>query len=275
MAMRRMRRFRRRSRPFRRSTLRRSRFSGRKRSRFDGFAASTDVNTARINFKRKRFNPKRYRRQLWRASESAQKFRSNNIGTTLLANAASPQQGQVYWLACVPDAGGGARFWQVAGGLITNNDTPATTDFGGGDLFIRGGVCTLTISTALANTQAVKVIVWRARTTVNGNIPSNPYTVSQGWDPSLPDPALLATDPNRDVYKLYKAFGMMEVMLTPGQMFSRSFKLRSQKIDQDQWIGLRSRDFWIIYVQNPISVSAQALNAVASWNLAFTADRIA
>lgn len=248
---------------------------GRRRVLRDTFQATSDINRGGFNFKRKRFSPRKWARDNWKASESAQKFRSHNAIPSLFATPAPYQQCAVYFAARVPDSGGGNRFWQVAGGLVTNNDVPATTDYGGGDLFIRGGVSRIQVSNSVANDNPVKVVTWLARTTVNGNIPTNPFTVSHGWDPSLPDPALLATDPNRDVYKLYKFWGCQETMLKPGESFERAVKIRSQKIDQDQWIGLRGRDFWIILVQSTTGATADQVQVSFAWNLSFTADRIA
>lgn len=246
---------------------------GRRRVRRDYFQATSDINRGGFNFLRKKRLPyKVWAKRMFKSSDVQQKYRSNNSIPGSASAAVTPQQQNIYISAIVPDSGGGNRFWQVAGGLVTNNDTPTTTDFGGGDLFIRGGVCRICFNNN--GNENVKVTTWRLKTTVNGGLPTTPFVTSQGWDPSLPDPALLSTDPNRDVYKLYKFWGAREVMLKPGESFERAEKIRAQKVDQDQWINLRSRDFWCIAVENIENITATTLNIVQSWNLSFTGDRV-
>ncbi|UBJ25904.1 capsid protein [Red panda feces-associated circular DNA virus 14] len=276
MAMRRPRRVLRRSRrrPLRRSrpTLRRT---FRKRTVRDRFQATSDINRGGWNFvKKPRLSYSQYRRKLWDSSNSEHKYRSNNCLPFTLVTGSFPQQMTVYWAARTFDSGGGNRFWQPAGGLVTGNEVPTTTDFGGGDIFVRGGVHRIAFSALSSNTHPTRVITWLCRTTSNGNIPSNPFVVSQGWDPSLPDPALAATSPDRDVYRFYKFWGCQETMLKPGESFERSVPHKCQKIDQDQHINLRERDFWIIAVQNPATTAGNTVAAMISWNLSFTADRV-
>ncbi|AXH77841.1 MAG: putative capsid protein [Himalivirus chandais] len=274
MAMRARRRFARRSRPFRRSRVRRRVIRRKPRTVRDRYQATSDINRGGWNFRRKRFNPRAARRANWRASEAAQKYRSNNAEDLDIPTAAFTQQQSVNFIAFPYDQSGGQRFWQVAGGLITNNDTPATTDFGGGDLFIRGGSTRFQITNSAVNTGAVRVTTWLAKTTVNGGIPISGFIASQGWDPSLPDPALAATDPNRDVYKLYKFWGCQESMLKPGESMERIAPIPSMKVDQDQWINNRGRPFLIVALQRLGIDGAILCDVNLSFNLSFTADRV-
>lgn len=273
MAMRRMRRFRRRSRPFRRTTLRRRYGRKRPRSLRDRFQATSDINRGGWNFKRKRFNPKAYRKALWRSSEAGQKYRTANAVASILATPLNRFNMNAYWIARIQDSGGGSRFWQDAGGLYVGNEVPVTTDFGGSDLFIRGGVTRILFSNPIGGFP-VRVCTWLAKTTQNGTPPANPFGVPQGWDPSLPDEALLPTDPNRDVYKFYTFWGAQDTILKPGEVFERSVPIKAQKVDQDQWINTRGRDFWIVAVQNVATNNTLSVDCTTSWNASFTGDRV-
>lgn len=258
----------------RRTGGRRRRVFGRKFKTFDKFTASSSVNRGGIRYgKKPRFNPRKWRLNMWKASETQQKYRSNNAITAALTSAATQQQGNVHVFAMVQDAGGGSRFWQPAGGLVTGNEVPATVDFGGSDLFVRGGSNRILFTNNNA-TLTLRVITWRGHISKNGAVPVNPFVASQGWDPSLPNPALLATDPERDVWKNYKFWGAQDVILKPNESFERSERIPTHKIDQDQWVNNRSRNFWFVFIQNTNTAVAAPLQVTTSWNLAFTGDRV-
>lgn len=257
----------------RRTGGRKRRVFGKKYRTFDHFAATSNINRGGIRFgKKPKFNAKQWRKRMWRASETQQKYRSNNAINASLISAAAANQMNIHIFALVQDSGGGNRFWQPAGGLVTGNEVPATIDFGGSDLFVRGGSNRITFTNN--NTSVMRIITWRGHIGKNGIVPTNPFVVSQGWDPSLPNPALLATDPERDAWKNYKFWGAQEVMLKPQESFERCERVPAQKIDQDQWVNNRSRNFWFVAVQN-ITANV-AINAIVntSWNLAFTGDRV-
>nr|QJI53707.1 MAG: capsid protein [Cressdnaviricota sp.] len=280
MAMRRMRRRSVRSRPYR-STLRSRTPYGRKRtfarrSVKDRFQATSDINRGGWNFRKKpKFNARRWKKQLWDASSAAQKYRSNNSVTFAVIDsnsAAVVAQKRVYFTARTRDAAG-ARFYQTAGGLVDIDGVSVTTTFGGGDLFIRGGQNTIQFANAAASPSAIKVETWLVRTTDNGGPPANPFDASLTWDPSLPDAALAPGDPNADVWKFYKFWGMSSTMLKPGEVFERTVPIRPQKIDQDQHINNRNRDFWCYTIQSMSAAGVNPLIITSAWNLSFTGDR--
>ena len=192
MAMRRMSRFRRRSRPFRRTTLRRpSRLrapqTGRSGQKDSYLTATGGSSAGGWNYKRKRFNKKRWVRQLRTASDALQKHRSNNALPFILPSAIVSQQMRVNFYAGITEPAA-TGFWQTAGGLVVLDGDTAATDFGGGDLYIRGGKCTITITNLSANGSIIKLRTWKIRTTGNGAVLASNFVVSQDWDPSLPDP---------------------------------------------------------------------------------------
>ena len=270
MAMRRMRRSSRRSRPFRRSVVRKSGFRKRKfvtgaPGRHDPSISSSLLNPGAWDYKRKRFNPRAQRRKLVAASNASSKHRSvqSVTGTAVSAIALGTQN--VFFRAAIEDAGAGFRFWETLGGLVTQDGDSVTTAFGGGDLFIRGGKV---IHSFYNNgTVSVKLRTWEARTTKNGGIPSNPAGAVTGWDPSYPLGA------SEDASRLYRFFKEITVILKPGESWERTTFVRAQKVDQTLWIANQDRDFFIYSLENLQSIVATSLQVVSAYNLTFTGDR--
>nr|QTE03371.1 MAG: capsid protein [Grus japonensis CRESS-DNA-virus sp.] len=237
----------------------------------DKYAATSSINRGGTLFRKKPFNPRVWRRRLQSASDASPHYRSNNALPFSFSSALVIQQAIVHMIAMVPDAGGGNRFWETAGGLVRQDNLPLATDFGGGDLFLRGGKCNLSLVNN--TTVLLKIRVWKGKTTENGTFLSTPsVAVADSWDPSLPTDLLGA----QDTWRLYKIFWNQEYLLKPTEGVSLTHYLRARKIDQDSWINLRSREFWIVSVQNLATNAAVTMSAVsASWNLSFSADRIA
>jgi hypothetical protein len=206
------------------------------------------------------------------SSDALYKHRSNNAIPEILATPAVVQQGNVYFLPCIADlAVPGSQFWTTGGGLVIKDFDDGFTSFGGGNLFVRGGKASLTMTNLAANTAPVKVTSWRARTTINGNVLASPFVASQSWDPSLPDPAGAAV--NADTYKFYKFWDSKEIILKPGETFERTTFIKAQKVEQTNFSSFISRDIWIIMLQNPMTNAAQNIETVHSHNISFTADR--
>jgi len=281
MAMRRMSRrsrFSRRSRPIRRTTLRR-RFTksvnniGRAGNK-DRYLTSTSGSSAGgWNYKRKRLNKRAWVRRMQAASNAEQKHRSNNALPFTFPSALVRQQQRVFFVPIITDINA-SPFWTAAGGLVNNDGDTVATDFGSGDLYLRGGKGTIsftnTLATNINNGPSLKVRTWRARTTAFGIPLSTPFVVSQDWDPTLPDPAL----GNQDTWRLYTILDNVDVILKSGETYERSAPLRQMKIDQSAHLSNQSREFWIIAVGN-MSTNVQAdLQVVTSHNLSFTGDRV-
>lgn len=272
MAMRRMRRS-------RRAPVRRNRFRSRKgfgrrriigRTAFgrgkDGIMSTTLMNTGAWNYKRKRFNPRLARRRMIAASDASSKSRTYATITGTASTGVAVGSQNVYFRALVEDAAGGLRFWQAGGGLVFQDGGSATTDFGGNDLFVRGG----RVSHSFHNNSVVdiKLRTWVAKTSRNGSIPTNPVAVPSAWDPSLPTTSLV-----EDIYRLYSFRDELSVIIKPGEAWERTSFVAPQKVDQSLWIANQNRDFFIYSLENMTSAVAATLQVVANYNLTFTGDK--
>jgi hypothetical protein len=233
----------------------------------DKFASSSLINAGGWNYKRKKFNPRAARRKLISASDAQQKHRSmfSVTGTAVTGVALGTQN--VYFRAAIEDAGGGLRFWQTGGGLVVKDGDSPTTSFGGGDLFIRGGL----VSHSFHNNGVVdvKLRTWRARTTKNSSVPPNPAATSSAWDPSIPLTGATIEDPINQ----FKFWDEVSVFLKPGEVWERKWFQRAEKIDQTTWIANADREQIIYSLENMTSIVASTIQVVASYNLSFTGDR--
>lgn len=267
MAMRARRRFStRRRRPFsRKRVFRKKRFASGSGGRHDVTLGSSLMNQSAWDYKRKPFNKRKFVRRLKAASDAATHHRSIASVTGVATTAIVLGQQNVFFRALVEDAGGGLRFWQTAGGLVTADGDTATTSFGGGDLFLRGGLCKHSFHNN--GVVDVKLRTWVGRTTLNGQFPAAAFSVSNAWDPSVTPVGF--NDP-RDKYSFRKE---MTVILKPGEAWERADFVGAQKIDQDQWINNLNRDIFIYSLENMTSVVASTLQVVANYNLSFTGDR--
>lgn len=266
--------YRRRSRVMRRTTLRRRKsYGGFKRRRIDKYMTSTGGSSAgHVNFRRKRYNARRYALQKRRASDHEAHHRSNNALVFSLNSANVPQQQNVNFIACISDyIGVNAGFWQTANGLVLNDGDNLLTGFGGNDLFIRGGITTLTITNPIESPRPVKVRTWRARTSSNSSLANTTsFITSQDWDPSLVNPLT----PDSDPWKLYKFWSNVDVILKPGETYERRDYLKARKVDQSVHNAFQDRDFWIIGLQNLVSTAVLQPVVIVSHNLSFVGDRV-
>lgn len=279
MAMRRMshrRRLSRRSRPLRRTTLRRRSRGvnniGRSGNKDQYLTSTAGSSAGGWNYKRKRLNKRAWVRRMQAASNAGQKHRSNNALQFTFNTALVRQQQRVFFVPCITDTVANP-FWTTLGGLVVNDGDSATTSFGDGDLYLRGGKSTLTLTNTLTaninNGDSVKVRTWRCRTTTFGVPLATPFIVSQDWDPTLPDPAL----GNTDTWRLYKILDNVDVILKANETYERSTVLRSMKVDQSAHLANQSREFWIVSVGNISNNVATNIQAITSHNLSFTGDR--
>lgn len=240
----------------------------------DKYMTSTGGSSAgHVNFKRKRFNARAFAVQRRKASDHEAHHRSNNaLNFGSIGTAAVPQQQNVNFLSCISDyIGLTPGFWQTSNGLVLNDGDDLLSNFGGNDLFLRGGITTLTITNPSEAARSIKVRTWRARTTPNSSLANTTsFITSQDWDPSLVN----AATPDSDPWKLYKFWDNVDVILKPGDTYERRDFLKARKIDQSVHNAFQNRDFWIVALQNMTSNSVIQPVIIISHNLSFTGDRV-
>lgn len=237
----------------------------------DSYLTSTHGSSAGgWNYKNKRLNKRKFRRERQIASDAAQHHRSNNCIAGVYGSALATQQGRISFIPVIADTIPNPSFWQTTGGLVVADGDTAATDFGGGDLWIRGGKATITLSNPMTSANVMKYRTWRCRTTALGLPPSNLFVASQDWDPSLPDVALATYD----AWRYYKFFDNVDYITQPGETVERSIVLLPRKIDQTGHQASQNRDFWIVQTQNLTAGTNQNTNVLISHNLTFTGDRV-
>lgn len=281
MAMRSRRRVVRRRRPFvrRRRNVMRSRRSGAGSSKWTG--AIGYGRPGSNNFRKKKFSKSAFKRRMKIASDSMDKHRSNAaLFFNTVVTPSSPTAMNLYMFQMIQDTTA-VPFWTTAGGLVPRHGDSATTDFGGGDLFIRGGTSLLTLqnSSGAGSTSGgtIKVMTWRARTLAYGspNILSTPGTgavVPVSWEPSLP---YSTVDPYVDPYRLYHFSDEMTFFLKPGEVVERTAYIAAQKINQFAFgTDKNYRDFWIVCLQNVGTNTALSFTPTIGHNITFTGDRV-
>lgn len=234
----------------------------------DAFGASSATNKAGWNYKKQRTNGN-WKRELWKDSDAALKYRSNNSGAFALTTPSAPDDGSVNFIPMIFD-GAANPFWTIGGGTV-QMDTGTAPTFAA-KLFIRGGISTFVFTNLTV--RPIFLRTWRCRSTVNGSVPTAAFTVAQGWDPSLPNPALPVTSLERDVWKNYKFWGNVDTLVETGKSIERTAKIRASRVDMDAHVNGRSRDFWVFYVQNPWDGTTVTAGVTVSHNLTFTGDRL-
>jgi len=236
----------------RRPTFRRT---GRKRTRY------ADPGGAHVNFsgyRKKRFNKRRWTRQLWNASNVSTHYRSilATAGTlTTVANTI------VTSYALVPLVSN--LFWTTSGGAQDSIGIAANAR-----IFIRGGVSHLRVGVATGVT--VNIRVWCLRTTANGQTavtatPTNPGDIlspnSYAWDPTNLS----------DFFKYYKVWKTWEAVVVSGSSMSFNTKVLSQKIDTDQFSDGSARDYYLIGATSATGATS-SVAITYSDNISFSVD---
>jgi len=242
------------------------------------------------NYRRKRVSRRTIKRRRIAASDAALHHRSTNTTVAAFNTAVSVGTSAVHFMFLVPDnvVSGTTRggFWTTVGGLIPRHGDSTATDFGNGDLFIRGGKSTLVVTNLSAQPgfaagAPILVRTWRGRTKTRPSSPLFPQlgvgattaAVRGGWDPSIPTQSGSTIDD--DPYRQFSFWDMKTIHLESGQSFERIAFIRSQKVSPDTWWNDNGfRDFWIIMVQTLVNGSAAPYQWQVTDNLSFSGDRV-
>lgn len=233
------------------------------------FTSSVNQDVGTLNYRRKPLNKALWKKRLWNASNASVKYRSNNSFLFTLASATAQQLVEVHALLALNDSSTPNRFWETAGGLLDTSGASVTTDFGNGDIFIRGGTYTITFT----NTTGVvfNINIWDARSKENGSLITTPFSASRGWDPSLQDVALVG---DQDITRFYNFWNQRSVLLNPDESVQFTRKIMPCKIQESNWINFRMRDLWLMSIGNLTTAAAANVSVTTAFNLSFTADRI-
>lgn len=253
-------------------TSKRRRTNGAHRVRKDFQASTGGAGVMRSGFRRKRRLGRRaYKRKLFNASSDQFKFRSvlSSVATDLTP--VNIRQGNVQILRMVTD-NTTTGFWEINGGLVPRHDT-GTAGFGNGDLFIRGGLASITVYCGGA--VPLTLTIWKIHTKADANLTMFPSAVQMGWEPSLPTfgVAVDAAGATEDPWRQYSFWGAETVILQPGQTFTRTAPLKTGKISKRQWLTGLNRDYWMYMISDMDDGVASSVTILRTHNLSFTGDR--
>lgn len=235
--------------------------------------------------RKRRLSRKAYRRKLYNASTDAVKFRSYNCFNYTVQ---TPVNLTLSVLGVFPMIGDTVAnpFWKTAGGLVSKHFEGAVTDFANDDLFVRGGMST--VSFLNTGTLPMTLTLWKLRTKAQSTLAMFNYTppggtttsvnVTLGWDPTLPTgfPTTPSTDgATEDWWRNYKFWGQETVILQPSQTFTRVSRIRSGKMSVRAFEANDLRDFWLYQITDQDGAVQDNLTVTVSFNLSFTGDRTA
>lgn len=201
--------------------------------------------TALSMFRRKPFSARKYRSVLWKDTQSMPHYRS------LLANSAAygtNGTGASNLLADIQcdfplQYANVNSFWTTAGGLIQADVSITAPVFNQSSIVIRGGSLWYafqnteaeTESTAFGDSMRLKFWFCYSNKSNPISVPAQfPTAQSTSWDPTcLPDFS----------QRYGKVYYATEVLLKPGDVFEFKRKLKTQKVDNEQFLDGGSQPF--------------------------------
>lgn len=260
--------------PFRRTVRRRrtGRFKRSNRTTRSGTVrtAYTAANS-NITFKKKRFNRRRWKRDLYKHTQFKQTFRSLNNSANLLTvpsvtvginNAVFSVFNGVLGTSAVP-------FWTVAGGAIPVDQAGVVPVFSPSSIILKGGMSKIVITSG-QSPDALRVKVWavwaKSRPDYTNNVPGNGSLLPSDWDPTL----------HPDFHESFTMLFGREVLLLPGSRpMELSYRYKCRKIDTDEFaIEGGNQLLWFVLVTEVGASDAlgSVVTVVTSHNLAFVGD---
>jgi len=241
----------------------------RKRYRGRGTSILGNVSkpSAVIQFKRRRFRPKAYKRRIWNDTLYTTHFRSVLDNAFVAQTQLQTARANGFVVQAVQ-----APFWQVAGGAQPANVGGSVPDFSN-DITLRGGLIRVSCTNeSNVDTIRVKVFLVKTNKFPNNTIitTANMTNISSMWDPTV-------VAGNREYGKVIYA---REAMLMPdSQPFECFYKLGVQKIDQDDWVTNYGNAYtWLVLICKmnitEFVAAVQNVRVVWSHNLSFSGDAI-
>lgn len=266
-------------RPSKRGRFMRRRF--RRRGRKNVLAWNAEKgSTYSIRFRKRRIRPRRWRRMIYRETESQTHWRSvfatsaftdpGNPAGTVLNTPNNLTQVNVAFCRALARTAVPEHFWDAGGGAQPK-------DFGGvvpafsGDAVIRGGYARVTIAPTLSDTEALFIRVYAVwAPNLNGlaaEINDLQVTKSKDWEPSV----------FPDFTKIGKILYSRETIARPGDNpFTVVHRLKPQKVDRNRFQAGHLQLWWLIMVgkasETEAVPTAKSVSVTRSFNMSFVMD---
>lgn len=226
--------------------------------------------SSNITYKKKRFNRRRWKRDLYKHTQFKQTFRSLNNGSfNVPVGSITGVNNAVFALANGVIGGGVTPFWTVAGGAIPVDQAGVVPIFSPSSIILKGGMSKLTVTNnGLVDTIRAKVwAVWaKSRPDYTNNVPATLSNVPNDWDPTV----------HPDFHESFTVLFGREVLLLPGSRpMELSYRYKCRKIDTDEF-GIEGGQqlIWMMTFSETGNGDAIGTNVtvINSHNLAFVGD---
>lgn len=212
-----------------------------------------------LGFRGKKTSRRAYKKHLWDSSTFTTHYRSGNAITSTHATLASVVDGPVNGFNMLRY---GVPFWTTGGGAITPDTGIAMPPLAGGNVVLRGGVWTMSISNT--GDHDITVRMFQGWTVDKPTFsPYEPSTNGRGWEPST------SPDFTRFVAKIYKT---SESIVQPGESWTFGGRLKLQKIDVAQYTLEGRCPIIYLHVYNTGVPIAVGYRVTSTYNLSFTMD---
>lgn len=235
----------------------RKRRTGSKTKDFNSFATKG----ANLGFRGRKTSRRTYKKFLWDSTLFKTHYRSIFTTSGNVSTPADDVSSNVFGLNMIRHSPG-LSFWLTAGGAV-RVDTAGTMPLFNGDIILRGGIFSFTISNQ--NATDVRASIWLIQSVQDPDFVFEPANVSQLWDPSVsPD----------FVSHLGKPFVNRTILIEGGTSYTFTRRLNMQKIDQTTY-NLEGRSPLIyLSISNVGQAAATTVRLTRSYNLSFSADAI-
>lgn len=222
-----------------------------------------------ISFKRKRFNRRQWKRDLYKSTQFKQTYRSLNGATSAVTvpvtnNALFVLFNGVLGTALSP-------FWTTLGGAVPVDQGGAVPAFSISSIVLKGGMSKICVTSSNSATgDALKVKVWalwsKSRPDFTNNLPATGTEVPTDWDPTV----------HPDFHESFVVLFGREVLLIPGSRPAEfSYRYKCRKIDTEEFsVEGGNQLIWGVTLQElgNIDGAPQVVSVKTSHNLAFVGD---
>jgi len=230
------------------SRPRRSRYPRRRVGRRSYATNSQRGNTSMQGYRGRKMPYKRYLRNMYNSTQFKEHHRSLDTTAVGASSNVSNTAANVYVNSMIKD-----DFWLPAGGSIN----PIVPDK---DIFIRGGVCSITYRNNGDSPLTIKTWKIFRHTTAVFNI-SSPRNAM--WDPTCVD----------DFERFWNIRGSFQCIIEPGDQNTITHYIGKRKVEDADFNAGYRRDYWITTINGTVG-AAQSVTILVGHNLSFVADRV-
>lgn len=232
----------------RRTTRRRRGYNSNSATRWTGGTTDTGL------FRTRRVSIKKWRRQLWDATNMMTHMRSVGAQTHATATPASLITCTISFVT--GDDNGVAVPWDPSGGLIGVAFQNS--------IVMRGGMHKITCTNDTAITTPLVLTIFGILSGDGYNPAGFPTSAPIGWEPSLFEDFKP---------KIGSVVCRRSYIMGNQDTVTLSYRRKIHKIDESEWIAGKRRFYWIIVSNNVETAVAQSVTVVRSFNYSLTGDQ--